>query len=184
MKKQKCPDGRFRNFDGRCNNLENANWGAVQAPFRRLIPPAYEDGILFVSALPRISSYNQTIFEYNRYQFSPHFSHRPTAATRSFGLGLHPPRSWLSRSRRDSLSPGIWSINRSRHGFQWRNKRCVTFANSSSKLPIYLLISFVRWMPWMIKKFLSINMYCYLHVAVQFPHFDAGPFFYLSVSIA
>ena len=63
MKKQKCPDGRFRNFDGRCNNLENANWGAVQAPFRRLIPPAYEDGTVFCSS-PRCLVFHHIIKQF------------------------------------------------------------------------------------------------------------------------
>jgi peroxidase len=44
-KPQKCELKRFRNYDGTCNNLDNPNWGAISAPFRRLIPPDYADGI-------------------------------------------------------------------------------------------------------------------------------------------
>ncbi|EFX81607.1 hypothetical protein DAPPUDRAFT_317231 [Daphnia pulex] len=50
-KPQKCEVKRFRSYDGTCNNLDNPNWGAISAPFRRLIPPDYADDI----SLPRIS---------------------------------------------------------------------------------------------------------------------------------
>lgn len=44
MKQPKCAVQRYRSYDGQCNNVENPTWGAVDAPFRRLIPPAYADG--------------------------------------------------------------------------------------------------------------------------------------------
>lgn len=36
---------RYRNVNGTCNNLDNPNWGAALTPFRRSIPPWYQDGI-------------------------------------------------------------------------------------------------------------------------------------------
>ena len=39
-----CKVQRYREVDGMCNNLESAHWGAVMAPFRRLLPPNYRDG--------------------------------------------------------------------------------------------------------------------------------------------
>jgi hypothetical protein len=35
---------RFRWMDGKCNNLQNQNWGSVLQPFRRILPAEYEDG--------------------------------------------------------------------------------------------------------------------------------------------
>ena len=40
----RCSADRFRNYNGQCNNLENPNWGATEAPFRRLLPPDFADG--------------------------------------------------------------------------------------------------------------------------------------------
>ena len=44
LKKPKCTVKRYREFNGLCNNLEHAHWGATLAPFRRLLPPDYADG--------------------------------------------------------------------------------------------------------------------------------------------
>lgn len=44
LKRPKCAVKRYREFNGLCNNLENAHWGATLAPFRRLLPPDYADG--------------------------------------------------------------------------------------------------------------------------------------------
>lgn len=46
-----CRPGKYRRFDGLCNNLEHPTWGATMTPFQRLIGPLYADGI----NLPRIS---------------------------------------------------------------------------------------------------------------------------------
>lgn len=46
-----CRPGKYRRFDGLCNNLEHPTWGAAMAPFQRLIGPLYADGI----NAPRIS---------------------------------------------------------------------------------------------------------------------------------
>lgn len=35
---------RFRWMDGKCNNLQNQNWGSALQPFRRILPAEYEDG--------------------------------------------------------------------------------------------------------------------------------------------
>ena len=44
LKRPKCAVKRYREYNGMCNNLENAHWGATLAPYRRLIPAAYADG--------------------------------------------------------------------------------------------------------------------------------------------
>ena len=42
----KCdPKSPFRSIDGSCNNLNNPTQGMADQPFRRLLPPYYEDGI-------------------------------------------------------------------------------------------------------------------------------------------
>ncbi|KAH8414416.1 hypothetical protein KR215_005499 [Drosophila sulfurigaster] len=46
-----CRPGKYRRFDGLCNNIEHPTWGAANAPFQRLIGPLYADGI----NAPRIS---------------------------------------------------------------------------------------------------------------------------------
>lgn len=40
-----CTPGKYRRFDGLCNNLQNPTWGARLTSFTRLLPPAYNDGI-------------------------------------------------------------------------------------------------------------------------------------------
>ncbi|KAH8388504.1 hypothetical protein KR093_008024, partial [Drosophila rubida] len=40
-----CRPGKYRRFDGLCNNIEHPTWGAANAPFQRLIGPLYADGI-------------------------------------------------------------------------------------------------------------------------------------------
>ncbi|CAH0673918.1 unnamed protein product [Spodoptera exigua] len=40
-----CRAGKYRRFDGLCNNLQNPTWGATMAPFQRLIGPLFADGI-------------------------------------------------------------------------------------------------------------------------------------------
>uniref|UniRef100_A0A1B0F069 Uncharacterized protein n=1 Tax=Phlebotomus papatasi TaxID=29031 RepID=A0A1B0F069_PHLPP len=46
-----CRPGKYRRFDGLCNNLDNPTWGAANTPFQRLVGPLYSDGI----NAPRIS---------------------------------------------------------------------------------------------------------------------------------
>ncbi|XP_043070897.1 peroxidase [Drosophila grimshawi] len=46
-----CRPGKYRRFDGLCNNIEHPTWGAANSPFQRLIGPLYADGI----NAPRIS---------------------------------------------------------------------------------------------------------------------------------
>jgi len=36
---------RYRTIDGTCNNLRHPTWGSALIPFRRALPPHYEDGI-------------------------------------------------------------------------------------------------------------------------------------------
>lgn len=44
-----CGDGiGFRSINGRCNNFVHPHWGAAKLPFKRLLPPDYGDGKLFV----------------------------------------------------------------------------------------------------------------------------------------
>ena len=46
VKKPKCDgNSRYRSIDGTCNNLHYPHRGAVSAPFRRLLPSNYADGI-------------------------------------------------------------------------------------------------------------------------------------------
>ncbi|KAK7865848.1 hypothetical protein R5R35_003966 [Gryllus longicercus] len=42
---QPCAVARFRRYDGRCNNLRHPTWGSAGAPFRRMAPPEYADGV-------------------------------------------------------------------------------------------------------------------------------------------
>ncbi|KAH8032630.1 hypothetical protein HPB51_026083 [Rhipicephalus microplus] len=50
---KRCDASRpFREADGRCNNVEHPEWGAAGACMRRLLPPAYADGV----SSPRVSS--------------------------------------------------------------------------------------------------------------------------------
>ncbi|KAL7064977.1 hypothetical protein AAHC03_04480 [Spirometra sp. Aus1] len=43
--KQLCFHLRYRSIDGSCNNLKNPRWGTALAPFYRLLPPVYENGV-------------------------------------------------------------------------------------------------------------------------------------------
>ncbi|XP_071090260.1 salivary peroxidase/catechol oxidase-like [Haliotis cracherodii] len=41
-----CDDTQpYRTLDGSCNNLKNPQWGTAGAPFSRVLPPVYADGI-------------------------------------------------------------------------------------------------------------------------------------------
>lgn len=41
-----CPATPYRSADGTCNNLQHPRaWGVAMRPFRRAMPPAYEDGV-------------------------------------------------------------------------------------------------------------------------------------------
>jgi peroxidase len=40
------PHIKYSRIDGKCNNLENANWGSSFHCHRRLLPPDYQDGIV------------------------------------------------------------------------------------------------------------------------------------------
>ncbi|KAA3681541.1 peroxidase [Paragonimus westermani] len=42
---QLCFHLRYRSIDGACNNFNHPRWGAALAPFKRLLPPQYENGI-------------------------------------------------------------------------------------------------------------------------------------------
>ncbi|XP_065352349.1 uncharacterized protein LOC135947188 [Cloeon dipterum] len=46
------PASPYRTIDGTCNNLVNPEYGVTMKPFRRLMPPAYGDGI----SSPRVST--------------------------------------------------------------------------------------------------------------------------------
>ncbi|CAG2103867.1 unnamed protein product, partial [Medioppia subpectinata] len=39
------PSYRYRRFDGKCNNERQTNWGAAFHTMRRLLPPAFADGV-------------------------------------------------------------------------------------------------------------------------------------------
>lgn len=55
-RQMQCSSSRFRSVDGTCNNMKNPHFGAALQPFRRLLPPAYEDGF----ASPRNLSVHET----------------------------------------------------------------------------------------------------------------------------
>ncbi|CAG0923216.1 unnamed protein product [Notodromas monacha] len=46
-----CEPKRYRTYTGLCNNLEKPHWGSAQSAFKRLLPPAYADGL----EIPRVS---------------------------------------------------------------------------------------------------------------------------------
>uniref|UniRef100_A0A1I7VVU9 Peroxidasin n=1 Tax=Loa loa TaxID=7209 RepID=A0A1I7VVU9_LOALO len=39
-----CLYSKYRTYDGQCNNMEHQFWGVAQTPFRRNLPPIYENG--------------------------------------------------------------------------------------------------------------------------------------------
>ncbi|XP_037529170.1 chorion peroxidase [Rhipicephalus sanguineus] len=43
---------RYREADGRCNNLQNPGWGSANSCMNRLLPPAYQDGV----SSPRVAA--------------------------------------------------------------------------------------------------------------------------------
>ncbi|XP_042875863.1 peroxidase-like [Penaeus japonicus] len=45
IKPATCSPKRYREYDGRCNNLENPTWGSSFTSFKRRLPPDYADGI-------------------------------------------------------------------------------------------------------------------------------------------
>ncbi|XP_077497453.1 chorion peroxidase-like [Amblyomma americanum] len=65
--------GPYRNADGTCNNLEHPEWGAAGACMRRLLPPAYEDGV----SAPRLSKR----------------SARPLPSARRLSYAAHPDKA-------------------------------------------------------------------------------------------
>ncbi|OON20288.1 immunoglobulin domain protein, partial [Opisthorchis viverrini] len=42
---QLCFHLRYRSIDGACNNFNHPRWGAALVPFKRLLPPQYENGV-------------------------------------------------------------------------------------------------------------------------------------------
>lgn len=47
-----CDLNKYQSFDGTCNNLKNSLFGAIETPFKRFLPPAYDDGF----SQPRVRS--------------------------------------------------------------------------------------------------------------------------------
>uniref|UniRef100_A0A1W7R9Z5 Peroxidase n=1 Tax=Hadrurus spadix TaxID=141984 RepID=A0A1W7R9Z5_9SCOR len=63
-----CQESRYRTFDGSCNNLRNPSWGRSFICLRRILPPAYADGI----SVPRVAQ-----------------SGRPLPVPRDVSLSIH-----------------------------------------------------------------------------------------------
>jgi len=40
-----CTPTKYRSMDGSCNNLQNRDWGKMATPYKRIIPPDYNDGV-------------------------------------------------------------------------------------------------------------------------------------------
>lgn len=41
----RCPNSKYRSYDGSCNNLQNPDWGAAGTALQRILPPKYTDGV-------------------------------------------------------------------------------------------------------------------------------------------
>jgi len=52
-----CQPGKYRRYDGLCNNLKHPTWGAVQSSFARLLKPVYSDAI----SDPRVGHHGSTL---------------------------------------------------------------------------------------------------------------------------
>ena len=50
-----CQPGKYRAYNGYCNNVQNPNWGVANRRYLRYLPPDYGDGI----SVPRQDSHNQ-----------------------------------------------------------------------------------------------------------------------------
>ncbi|XP_049871288.1 peroxidase isoform X2 [Pectinophora gossypiella] len=81
-----CPKSRYRSIDGSCNNLVRPAWGVAQAPYGRLLPFNYADGVY---AWPRAKS------------------GRPLPNPREISLRLFPDRQ---------LVDPIWNLNAQQWG--------------------------------------------------------------------
>jgi hypothetical protein len=46
--------GKYRRYDGLCNNVKYPTWGATNTPFSRLVGPLFSDGM----SAPKISGIN------------------------------------------------------------------------------------------------------------------------------
>ncbi|CAI6367680.1 unnamed protein product [Macrosiphum euphorbiae] len=49
-----CRPGKYRRYDGLCNNVKHPTWGATNTPFSRLVGPLFSDGM----SAPKVSSLN------------------------------------------------------------------------------------------------------------------------------
>ncbi|CAL8144204.1 unnamed protein product [Orchesella dallaii] len=52
-----CQPGKYRRYDGLCNNLKHPTWGAVQSTFARLLKPVYSDAI----SDPRVGAHGASL---------------------------------------------------------------------------------------------------------------------------
>lgn len=62
------PRSKFRTADGSCNNLQNPEFGQVNTPVQRILPPIYDDGVSAFrvngvdgSPLPNVRSISSTV---------------------------------------------------------------------------------------------------------------------------
>lgn len=49
-----CIPGKYRRYDGLCNNVKYPTWGATNTPFSRLVGPLFSDGM----SAPKVSGVN------------------------------------------------------------------------------------------------------------------------------
>lgn len=125
VKRPQCSVQRYRELSGLCNNLEHAHWGAVNAPFRRLLPAAYADGTRLKPTQPRNFQHEIVIhfdhflllrdFCHCRYAFRLQFPFqlpllRPITFIRAFGQLVLQTLTWTHIIRNNGNDLGLFFL--------------------------------------------------------------------------
>ncbi|RNA39528.1 Peroxidasin, partial [Brachionus plicatilis] len=138
---------KYRSVDGKCNNLDNPLRGAANTPYKRLLPPAYEDNLETVRSKavsgeplphPRIISLTISPPSKNQFerkitqvfpifgQFFIHDSALTSANTDQNGMEIECPCEST-----DPICIGLeWPKND-----QFLNQKCMKFTRSSATFP-------------------------------------------------